>query len=687
MELSNNSKMIADIFLAIGVLTASLYQVQSDIFSFIAKEIGRLTNFIINGLNELRQFLTNQLENLLSSFSASDMRINALESQINSLIRTIERLQSQMNIQDNKIKTNTTNINTNKNNINIVDMKVNDLKNLVNNEVKRLTNYINDLINPINLSINALKVAINLLQVDIKTLFNKVDVLENFLNMLNKKLDDLGLYLGGMLKELFNIVIQSINQLRLETDMSINDLTNKVNVNTNNIVKLNDLINGLNIPDMNTIKNLINATVNNLITPISNNITNLQTKVNNLVNNVTNTINKVTNITNVINNIDKRVTNNYTTINQLDNKINTKTMNEQNIINQINTNTNKLINTVNVNQDKLAKDIEKYLGLSGYLALFVASVNAFMTKAPAIAKEGACNALNSGCGQSQFGNTLNKAINPLNTALSGADLIQNSVLLRKIDNTVNTIKNTTDTITKKVKGLYDNLGVDRALKIIDTALLFHNASMLSYNLFQTLGDTIDITLQALNIPFKDEEGNNLEFTQFINSSIKDFVINIVGQETYTNTVVTWNSINRIYQSGANLLYATRSLFDESLDYSEMIGEMLGKFMNTAKKDGLVKEDSYPTQKENLPPKSKYRKNFENFNENLEDAEIALDSIAMVSASTLGIVSEFKEIQETSLEFKNVMNEETTALDNIYNQEKSNSVINVDIDRSDIESTL
>jgi hypothetical protein len=616
----------------------------------------------------------------------------------------------------------------------------------IKQDIQQLDSRFNLLVKQVNSAINALNIRLSQLEYEFELRINQlIEAFKHYQNELNRleiKINDNFNFLSGditkveyellgkikalntdllkhitdinlhnsmdinQLKALLNNVETSINQ---NTDKEINQLKSllqvEINQNENKIDKLLASNNSfLTDKDVKKISQQTSLLIKPDIQQIPQNFyPQLQGATNFLAtgqNDIQNNINKQNEKLQGIFNYFDKDTNNT-------NKLNTQLQKQNEKLNQVIPNINidyqkindnlkntmaPLFETVNqnksLNQELLPLVIMTAIGTqtlqnTGKKLL----TNTDFSNLTTAAKNGACNALNSGCGQSQFGNTLNKAINPLNTALSGADLIQNSVLLRKIDNTVNTIKNTTDTITKKVKGLYDNLGVDRALKIIDTALLFHNASMLSYNLFQTLGDTIDITLQALNIPFKDEEGNNLEFTQFINSSIKDFVINIVGQETYTNTVVTWNSINRIYQSGANLLYATRSLFDESLDYSEMIGEMLGKFMNTAKKDGLVKEDSYPTQKENLPPKSKYRKNFENFNENLEDAETALDSIAMVSASTLGIVSEFREIQETSLEFKNVMNEETTALDNIYNQEKSNSVINVDIDRSDIESTL
>jgi hypothetical protein len=290
------------------------------------------------------------------------------------------------------------------------------------------------------------------------------------------------------------------------------------------------------------------------------------------------------------------------------------------------------------------------------------------------AQSGACQALNGGCGTQVRQNELNNALNPINNNLNGVNALLNGADLANTTTRLTNLTNLFNNFKAKFDKLYENLGVDRALRALDTALLLHNAMMLSNNLFQTLGDTIDVSLQLLKVPFLDDQGNEIGFTQSVTNNIKNTIISIVGNESYLDTVKTWNSLNRIYQSGANLLYSVRSLFDESLDYSEMIGEMLGKFMNTARRDGLVSENSYPTQTERLPPKSKFRKNFDAFDENIEEAEEALDSIAMIVSSTLGIVSEMNELSENSVEFAKVLNDEEKVLDDIYKEDKKDSIV-------------
>lgn len=336
-----------------------------------------------------------------------------------------------------------------------------------------------------------------------------------------------------------------------------------------------------------------------------------------------------------------------------------------NINEQIKTGTEQLLNN---NND--TKKIATNLGLQlGTMAIVTNSI-ATQTSPDALrsaAATGACQALNGGCQTTPSGGSVNNALNLLNAGLNSADLATTVTKLNKLQQTFDTFKS-------KFDKLYENLGVDRALRALDTALLLHNAMMLSNNLLHTLGDTIDVSLQLLKIPFLDDKGNEIGFTQSVTDNIKYIIISIIGNENYLNTVKSWNSLNRIYQSGANLLYSVRSLFDESLDYSEMIGEMLGKFMNTAKKDGLVSENSYPIQTEKLPPKSKFRKNFDAYSENLEEAEEALDSIAMIASSTLGIISEMNELSENSVEFAKVLNDEEKALDDIYNKDKTDSIL-------------
>ena len=321
-----------------------------------------------------------------------------------------------------------------------------------------------------------------------------------------------------------------------------------------------------------------------------------------------------------------------------------------------------------VTQDKIDQQRQETTDQFVNLGLKVGTLLAF-DRLSGAAKSGACNAINGGCGVNGGSNiSVNEKLDLINAGLtttSGVTLSQQ----------IKTFTDKWDLFKGKFDQLYTNLGIDRALKIMDTALLIHNAAMLSNNLLNTLGDTVDVTLQAIGFEWKDENNNPIQFTEFINSGIKDFIIGIVGANNYTNAVKRWNSYNRIYQQGANLLIQTRSLFSEAGDYTELILEKLGKWMNVARKDGLVKENSYPKQNEQVPPISKTRKAIEKFTNGVEEIEESLDSIAIISSSGLGLVQEFNDLKSSKEEFETLIKDEINVASEEEIQDKQESQIN------------
>lgn len=306
-----------------------------------------------------------------------------------------------------------------------------------------------------------------------------------------------------------------------------------------------------------------------------------------------------------------------------------------------------------------------------------------------MAKSGACQALNGGCSINPKSGSPNASLNNLDDLLDGTNTLLGGVNLQQITE-VNTklgsqipnggiggkLTSLVSNFDNFKDKFFKNTVVDRALKIIDTTLLIHNATMLSRDLVETLGGVIDLSLQALglNIKSTDENGNEiqLQFTDYLGKSIKDFIVDIVGSDAYRNAVLTWRSFNRIYQTGANLLYNVRDLIDESSDYSERGLEQINKWMNVAKRDGLVAENAYPTQPENVPPKSRARKAISNYENNLEAAETALDNIAQIASVPITISSNLVEINESNNEFKAALNQNSDDIDEELTDSKLNS---------------
>lgn len=259
-----------------------------------------------------------------------------------------------------------------------------------------------------------------------------------------------------------------------------------------------------------------------------------------------------------------------------------------------------------------------------------------------------------------------------------------------INTTTNAINTTTNTMSQRLfdfldntwtkfrtgfDRLYTNLGVDRALNVMNNILLLHNAAMLSNALFQTLGDTVDITLQAIGFNWTDQEtGEKIEFSQFIGKSVKQFFQDILGTENYNTIVKTWASFSRIYQAGANMLYGIRSLINEAADLAETTYETLAKWMNVARNDGLVQENSYRDYPEDITPQSRYRNAIQKYTDNADQAETALDSIAMISSNVVSLKDELKENKENLDNWNKTIKEEGDKLDDLWGEDKEASDI-------------
>lgn len=312
-------------------------------------------------------------------------------------------------------------------------------------------------------------------------------------------------------------------------------------------------------------------------------------------------------------------------------------------------------------------------------------------------KNATCNALNGGCSINPDSGSINNSLNNLdnkldliNAGLNTTDLASTTAKLNKLQEGMNKLIDFTDNVWKKYEQtfnrLYNNLGIEKALNFVNTTLLLHNAMMLSQNVFYTLSDAVDVTLSAIGFKWEDQEGNQLEFSQVVGTNVKQFIVNLISESVYNDLITKWNSFNRIYQASANLLFSVRSLFDEVSDYSESILEGLNTWLNRAKKDGLVSENSYPDKPENVPPKSRYRNTVEKFIETGEEAEEGFDKIATISGNVVSFTSELNELKENKQEFDRVISEETQLMIEQNLQEKTASQINIEINRDDFEST-
>jgi hypothetical protein len=186
------------------------------------------------------------------------------------------------------------------------------------------------------------------------------------------------------------------------------------------------------------------------------------------------------------------------------------------------------------------------------------------------------------------------------------------------------------------KKVYEVSKLDKVYNFLTFLTVLHNAQMLSNNLLQTLESTFSLGMATVG--FKDPDGNPWDINAIINKSVSDFLKEKLGAAVYADLDAKWKSANRIYQSGANMVYQVRSLWDSARSIAELTGANLGQLMNTLKKDGVVSENAYPTKAESPMMVNSLM----NRVQNLEEAASHLNSITSQSYGVTETVKQMKD---------------------------------------------
>ena len=187
-----------------------------------------------------------------------------------------------------------------------------------------------------------------------------------------------------------------------------------------------------------------------------------------------------------------------------------------------------------------------------------------------------------------------------------------------------------------LKKAWASTTLDKALNLMNTALLLHNAAHLSRNIGQTVGDVIGNALATIGI--KDAEGNAIDFNQTMGSSVTNLIKAIIGTENYNQLSVSWAKANRIYQTGMNMLYSVRNLADATTAVAEIAAENIGVVGNALKRAGTVRENAFPDLPENVNGQSRLIRF-------LDQAEEVADTFENITSNTREVREELAEINQ------------------------------------------
>ena len=242
---------------------------------------------------------------------------------------------------------------------------------------------------------------------------------------------------------------------------------------------------------------------------------------------------------------------------------------------------------------------------------------------------------------------LNGKFGALTDKLGLANLGANSTILGIVKNTNDAVRSTSyglEAARNFAGTAWKATQADKILNGITTAMVIHNAFMLSSNLGQTIGDVASVVLDAIGI--KDETDNPIDVNSVIKAKLTSMISSFIGEEAYASLTAKLAKANRTYQATANVLYATRELFDSARATSNTIVENTGQIGNALREAAVVPESAYGIMTERVTPLSPAQRRFDKFRETLEVTEDTVSVIGEISSEVVETKENFTQLNES-----------------------------------------
>ena len=212
-------------------------------------------------------------------------------------------------------------------------------------------------------------------------------------------------------------------------------------------------------------------------------------------------------------------------------------------------------------------------------------------------------------------------------------------------------------IRTRLKGIAGFLNFDRILNVLIWINTLHNAYMLSADLGRSLLSMVSTTLKALpgnsllGLPTEAEDGSPLDLATTINKSIEKWIIGAIGAKNYKLMALELAQINRIYQSVGNLSSETSSILDSFRGPIAAGVERISQVGNALRRNGVVRDDSYPAMNEKVTIRSKGLSRLDRATDRLEALNNAVSVVESIASSVISIQEEVAEIKKYRKEYE------------------------------------
>lgn len=261
------------------------------------------------------------------------------------------------------------------------------------------------------------------------------------------------------------------------------------------------------------------------------------------------------------------------------------------------------------------------------------------------AKQGVCDAMQpSQCGFEGVKQATTEATNPIKE-----QTVANGGALASLLNLLTTVWEFLQNRLGKVLNILNNTVVDRTLAVMNLATNIHNAAMLTRDIGETLGSVVDNVISLTPLRFTNSEGSQVQFTDFIGSNFRSFLVSVLGAENYVSLVLQWQKANTIYHATMGVVNTTQSMIDPISSALEYGMGNVSRIGNSLKEDGVVSENAYPAMDETIRARRVNR--FERLNDTLEGAENIASNLSSVTSSAVSIKEDYKQLREDAKDLK------------------------------------
>lgn len=193
-----------------------------------------------------------------------------------------------------------------------------------------------------------------------------------------------------------------------------------------------------------------------------------------------------------------------------------------------------------------------------------------------------------------------------------------------------------------------NQWVDRAINLVTMTAAVHNVVMLSDAATTTFFGILDNVL-AIPALIVDPNAETIDTKQAFGGVVDGFFKSIFGVTEWAQIKARWNTVNRIYQAGANGINEVRSIGGNIIGAVEQTARLTGKGFNAMQDEGLLSESNWDYSPENLKLKGGLFAKFGKLADGINIATEGLEAIESITSEIRSAVDSANQIKENAKE--------------------------------------